>query len=84
MMHTGRLYFFHLGNINLSKSATVSCYTAWALCSLLYGIIPFSGRSLVGVLQDPRCSLSFPHFVFRTPAISMRVNSVFGTLIMFV
>ena len=75
-MHTGRLYFFHPGNINSSKSATVSCYTAWALCSLLYGIIPFSGRSLVGVLQDPRCSLSFPHFIFPTPAIRIKVNSV--------
>ena len=68
--------FFQPGNINSSKSATVSCYTAWALCSLLYGIIPFSGRSLVGVLQDPRCSLSFPHFIFPTPAIRIKVNSV--------
>ena len=61
---------------NSSKSATVSRYTAWALCSLLYGIIPFSGRSLVGVLQDPRCSLSFPHFIFPTPAIRIKVSSV--------
>ena len=74
--HWQIVHTFFIQETNSSKSATVSCYTAWALCSLLYGIIPFSGRSLVGVLQDPRCSLSFPHFIFPTPAIRIKVNSV--------